>query len=472
MIKNSKILIVDDEPRLCNSLKTLLCTQNYDVKMCSSGNEALTFLTQNEFDLVLLDIFMEGMDGFHVIENIMNQKIDTPVIIMTGNASTESAVKAYRMGANDYLKNPFETEELFSTVKKTLNLRKLKKENELMTRKLNESTQRFRNLTESTSDWIWEVDLKGMYIYSSPKVKELLGYEPEELIGKTPFDLMPVDEAKQVSDLFNIALSSQSPFDSIEKVNIHKNGSHVVMETSGVPIFNNEGELFGYRGIDRDITDRKQIEEELRNSELKHKALVKNIPGMVYRAYPDWSAEVISGSEFLCGYTEKELNTKNKNWLSIIHHDDIESVFENGSELTRIQKNLVQRYRIHTKEGDIRWVEDRKTSVLSEKGDFLGIDGIVFDITNSKRAEEGRERILKELQEALENVKILSGLLPICSQCKKIRDDKGYWNQLEAHIQKHSYAKFSHGICPECSDGLYGDEDWYIEMKKEKKKKE
>jgi PAS domain S-box-containing protein len=318
MIKNPKILIVDDEPRLCDSLKTLLCAQNYDVKTCNSGNEALPFLASNKFDLVLLDIFMEGMDGFQVIENIVNQKVDIPFIIITGNASMEFAVKALRMGANDYLKKPFESKELFSSVKNTLNLRKLKKENELMTRKLNESAQLFRNLTENTSDWVWKVNLKGVYIYSSPKVKELLGYEPEELIGKTPFDLMPVDEAKQVFDLFNTALSSQSPFDSIENVNIHKNGSHVVMETSGVPIFNNEGELFGYQGIDRDITDRKQIEEELRNSELKHKALVKNIPGMVYRAYPDWSAEVISDSEVLCGYTENELNTKNKNWLSII----------------------------------------------------------------------------------------------------------------------------------------------------------
>lgn len=472
MIKNSKILIVDDEPRLCDSLKTLLCTQNYEVKTCSSGNEALTFLTQNEFDLVLLDIFMEGMDGFHVIENIINQKIDTPVIIMTGNASTESAVKALRMGANDYFKKPFEAKELFSSVKNTLNLRKLKKENELMTRKLNESAQRFRNLTECTSDWIWEVNLKGMYIYSSPKVKELLGYEPEELIGKTPFDLMPVDEAKQVSDLFNTALSSQSKFDSIENVNIHKNGSHVVMETSGVPIFSNEGELLGYRGIDRDITERKKIEKELQSSEAKYKTLVNNIPGMVYRANSDWSAEVISGSETICGFTEKELNTKDKNWLGIVHDDDMESVFEDGSELNRIQKSFVQKYRIHTKEGDIRWVEDHKTSVFSKKGDFIGIDGIVFDITDRKRAEEGREIILKELQEALENVKTLSGLLPICSHCKKIRDDKGYWNQLEAHIQKHSYAKFSHGICPECSDKVYGKENWYIKWKQKKEEKE
>jgi len=74
-----------------------------------------------------------------------------------------------------------------------------------------------------------------------------------------------------------------------------------------------------------------------------------------------------------------------------------------------------------------------------------------------------------KLQDALQEVKQLSGLLPICASCKKIRDDKGYWNQIESYIHKHSEAKFSHSICPDCSDELYGHEDWNIEMKKKKK---
>ena len=253
---------------------------------------------------------------------------------------------------------------------------------------LQKKIQRVRDLAETTSDWIWEIDLKGRYTYSNHKVTGLLGYEPEEVIGKTPFDLMPIDESRRVSDLFHAFLSSQSPFESIENVNIHKNGSRVVLETSGIPIFDNEGRLSGYRGIDRDITHRKIVEENLRNSEVKHKALVRNIPGMVYRANPDWSAEIISGSVDICGFTEKELNTKEKNWLSIIHNADIKKVFEEGSMLSKAQKHLVQRYRIITKKGDIRWVEDRKTSVFSEKGDLMGIDGIVFDIEKQKRAEE------------------------------------------------------------------------------------
>lgn len=70
-----------------------------------------------------------------------------------------------------------------------------------------------------------------------------------------------------------------------------------------------------------------------------------------------------------------------------------------------------------------------------------------------------------ELQRALDEVKQLRGMLPICAKCKKIRDDKGYWNNLESYIEKHSDASFSHGMCPDCSDELYGEEDWYLKLK-------
>jgi hypothetical protein len=82
---------------------------------------------------------------------------------------------------------------------------------------------------------------------------------------------------------------------------------------------------------------------------------------------------------------------------------------------------------------------------------------IVRDITERKRAEQEREQLIDALQEALTNIKTLRGLLPICASCKKIRDDTGYWSQIEAYIQAHSDAVFSHGICPECASRLYGE---------------
>lgn len=108
-----------------------------------------------------------------------------------------------------------------------------------------------------------------------------------------------------------------------------------------------------------------------------------------------------------------------------------------------------------------------RTTVLSMTNKKLS-----QEIKERKQVEKEREQLINELQEALVNVKTLSGLLPICANCKKIRDDKGYWNNLEGYIQTHSEVKFSHGMCSECSDELYGKEDWYIDMKNEEKKKE
>ena len=99
---------------------------------------------------------------------------------------------------------------------------------------LRESEEKFRALVETTSDFIWEVDAQGTYTYVSPKVRHILGYEPEDLLGKTPFDIMPPDEAESVAAEFNRLSQSRLPITSLENKNIRKDGSMVVLETSGV----------------------------------------------------------------------------------------------------------------------------------------------------------------------------------------------------------------------------------------------
>ncbi len=142
---------------------------------------------------------------------------------------------------------------------------------------LREGEMRFRSLVETTSDWIWEVDVNGIYTYVSPKVKDLIGFEPEEVIGKAAFDLMPPDEAKRVSLLFADIVKSGKPFATLENTILDKNGRAVVVETSGVPIIDERGNLLGYRGIDRDITERKRAEKALHDSEEIYRTLVENI---------------------------------------------------------------------------------------------------------------------------------------------------------------------------------------------------
>jgi len=103
------------------------------------------------------------------------------------------------------------------------------------------------------------------------------------------------------------------------------------------------------------------------------------------------------------------------------------------------------------------WLETRAVPLLDGKGAIQASLGITRNITDMKAQEQERAALVEELKSALKNVKTLSGMLPICASCKKIRDDKGYWNQIESYISEHSHVLFSHSICPDCSKRLYPD---------------
>jgi PAS domain S-box-containing protein len=94
---------------------------------------------------------------------------------------------------------------------------------------------------------------------------------------------------------------------------------------------------------------------------------------------------------------------------------------------------------------------------LNPQKESIGIVESFQDITKRKLAEEAKEELIIELQDAQEEINLLSGLLPICASCKKIRDDNGYWNKIESYISNHSRVEFSHGICPGCAQKLYPD---------------
>ncbi|MCW8110203.1 diguanylate cyclase [Yersinia intermedia] len=112
-----------------------------------------------------------------------------------------------------------------------------------------------RDIIENNSDWFWEVDTSGRYTFSSTKSIELLGRLPHEVIGKTPFDFMPKDEAHRVGKIFAEITAARIPFSGLQNRNIRADGCEVLVETSGVPLFDDNGEFKGYRGIDRNLSN-------------------------------------------------------------------------------------------------------------------------------------------------------------------------------------------------------------------------
>lgn len=129
--------------------------------------------------------------------------------------------------------------------------------------------------------------------------------------------------------------------------------------------------------------------------------------------------------------------------------------------LVDLAEGSTEEFLVEKKNGSKIYVEVSASSVKNEIGMVVGVMASFVDITRRKNAEEERETLLGKLQGALNKIEKLQGLIPICSSCKKIRDDKGYWHQIEAYIHEHSGADFSHGMCDECSDKAYGDQEWY-----------
>ncbi|KQC03221.1 MAG: hypothetical protein APR53_05900 [Methanoculleus sp. SDB] len=133
---------------------------------------------------------------------------------------------------------------------------------------LRDSEEKYRTLVETTGDFIWEVDTHGIYTYVSPQVREILGYEPDEMIGKTPFDFMPPAEVRRVAAEFSRSAASYLPIANLENACVRKDGRTIILETSGVPKREKDGGYIGYRGIDRDITERKKAKEQLHSRQV------------------------------------------------------------------------------------------------------------------------------------------------------------------------------------------------------------
>lgn len=200
--------------------------------------------------------------------------------------------------------------------------------------------------------------------------------------------------------------------------------------------------------------EHQRTEEALRVSEDRYRDLVEHSQDMIcIHDLEGWIISINQAATKLLGYEQNELLKINFKDI-LAPAPEVRDQFEMYmAELKRdgFSKGLML---VQTKKGETR-IWEYNSSLRTEGISTPVVRGMAHDITDRKRAEEEREKLILQLQKALAEVMQLSGLLPICASCKKIRDDKGYWNQIESYIRDHSEAEFSHGICPECMKKLY-----------------
>ena len=260
--------------------------------------------------------------------------------------------------------------------------------------------ERFRELVESLNEWVWEVDAKGVYTYVGPQVRELLGYSPEEMLGKRPYDLMPPDEAERVAEVFNAPIAARKPLMGIVNRNLHKDGHTVVLETTGTPILDRAGRLRGYRGIDRDITARERMEDALRLSE---KNLSRSQAGAhIGSWFLDlaknelvWSDETYR----LFGILPGTPMTYEK-FMEKVHPDDRTKVAAAWAEALEHKPYDIE-HRVLA-DGEVRWVWERAEVEFDPDGRAVRGTGTVKDITARKRAELEREQFFRFFQTSMD----------------------------------------------------------------------
>lgn len=186
-----------------------------------------------------------------------------------------------------------------------------------------------------------------------------------------------------------------------------------------------------------------------------------------------WDYNLIKGEVYfnpqyylMLGYKPYELPQSRQTWIDLLHPDDREKTVSYVDDCIKNDNDWAVEFRLKTKTGDYKWILGRGDVVVRDKdGNPLRRIGTHTDITEKKQLEVEREELIEKLNVSLEAVNTLSGMIPICSSCKNIRDDKGFWNRIEEYIQSHSTALFTHSICPDCAEKLYGDDEWFKEFK-------
>ena len=290
--------------------------------------------------------------------------------------------------------------------------------------------ERFHSVTQSANEAIIVADGQGEIVSWNRGAEEIFGYEEQEVLGRPLTALMPEryrDAHLNGLGRFRSTGVAKVVGKAIELHGLRKDGSEIPVELS-LAMWKTGASMF-FSGIIRDITARRQAEDALRESEERFRSLAASAPIGIFCAdaqghcvynNPRWQA--------ITGLSLEE--SPGTGWTRAVHPEDRQAVVDYWTLCAQLGSAFYREFRVQKTSGEVRWVYSLATAIQSG-GNVVGYVGTVEDITDRREAEAEREALIRLLNAALAEVKNLGGLLPICAGCKKIRDDNGYWNQIE-----------------------------------------
>jgi diguanylate cyclase (GGDEF)-like protein len=272
-----RILVVDDEARLRRSLRLLLSQPGREIDECASGAEALAALDRTAYDLVLLDLRLPDMTGLQVMDGLLSRPSSPTIVVVSADDVIDSAIGALRRGAYDFVRKPYQPEELLRTVENALQRKSLERTNARMSERLEQSERLHRYLVDHSPDLIYTVNDAGLFTYVNPTAEPMLGYRSGELLGQAYHCLVHDEDLALARFVFcerrtgerasrNVELRLKRrpvPGDSDVSVDVLT----IALSATGVYTEQKDASggarFLGSYGVARDITDRKHAEERI-----------------------------------------------------------------------------------------------------------------------------------------------------------------------------------------------------------------
>ncbi len=309
-------------------------------------------------------------------------------------------------------------------------------------------------IVESSNDAIISEDLDGIILSWNKSAERIYGYRSQEAIGKSIYELVPPEKKDEVTHILSTIRRGEA-IERMETVRLRKDNKKIDISLSVSPVRDSEGKIIGAAAIAQDITEGKRAKEMLLDTLKEVEDLYNNAPCGYHSLDKDGMIIRINDTELgWLGYTREEIVGKMR--IFDLYTD------EGRAEFMRNFPRFVEtgyvhdlRFEVIRKDGTTYPVLLSATAVKDSDGNYLMSRSVMYDITELKKAEDERERLYRELLEAQGKLKVLSGLLPICASCKKIRNDQGLWDSIEKYVSEHSEAEFTHSLCMDCAKRLY-----------------
>lgn len=310
---------------------------------------------------------------------------------------------------------------------------------------------------DSLPQIFFETDDKGNLVFVNRQFEIEFGYTKQEILhdGFSIGHVVALEDIQNALEHFMMTIMGKetNPF---ECTALRKDGSSLSIIVYPKVVVHN-AKVIGTRGFIVNVTEQKRAAKALQESEERLSLAVKG----AFIGIWDWdikNKKSIWNSNMFKIYGIPEKNPICfETWEKTVVPEDLSKVNAVFQNIIANKGNGFSEFRIIRPDGTIRHIQTGMGAITNDNNRVTRIVGINIDITERKQNEEEREKLILKLQEALAKVKQLTGLLPICCHCKKIKNDKGAWTQLEAYIHEHSEARFSHGLCEECLHIFYPD---------------